>query len=180
MEKKKINNTTISILVIILLTIIVIVLGRLAYAKYIKSANGTIIASVANVICTMDVESSSEDAQGNALTPDQTTINPYCIITIKDYEGSTPQTATKITDASINYIVTVSPTNTNVTLPSYYWQNMQTQEIINTPTLQGTFTKGVAANQQFKIVFLNTNTTSAAIQEQVTFNLTAVQASSNN
>lgn len=169
-ENKKILSLTLTLLMIALL----VALFGLAYARYMSSASGTATAQVANLICKMEVESSSEDAQGNPTPFDETIIHPYCILTIKDYEGETAGTATKVTEGSLNYTVTVTPKEQDFTLPTYYWENMSTHEIINTANLQGTFTKGQAEDQQYKIVFTNAGT--ANITKHVNFNLTAVQA----
>lgn len=169
-ENKKILSLTLTLLMIALL----VAIFGFAYARYISSASGTAIAHTANLICKMEVQSNSEDAQGNPIVPDESIINPYCIITIKDYEGETLATATKVTEGSLTYTITVAPKENDFTLPTYYWENMSTHEIITTPNLQGSFTRGQADNQQFKIVFTNSGETN--ITKHVNFDLTAVQA----
>ena len=171
------NNKLLIFFTIVIIILLIITFG-LAYAKYVSTANGTVTAQIANMICEMKVQSSSEDENGNPIQQDPSIVNPYCTITIKNYEGQTPATATKVTQANLNYTIKVTPKEQDFILPDYYWQNVQTGEIIHTEDLQGTCTKGQAQNQQYRIVFINTNTEIENLQKHVDFNLTAVQAKS--
>lgn len=162
------NKKALSLILTLLMIILIVVIFGLGYAKYISSTSGTITGQVAKMICTMSIESSDSE---------QTTpINPYCIITIKDYEGTTAQTATKVTQADETFTVTVTPTEENGTLPEYYWENLSTHQISHSADLQGTFTKGQAEDQQYKIVFTNTNTSIENIQKSIKFEIIATQA----
>lgn len=166
--KKIINNKkALSLLLTLLMILLIVLIFGLGYAKYTSTASGTASGQIAKVICTMNIQTSDSEA-----TPP---VNPYCIITIKDYEGTTAQTATRVTEIDTAYTVTVLSADENVALPEYYWENMTTHEISHTANLQGTFTKGQAENQQYKIVFLNTNTSVANLQKSLNFEIVASQ-----
>ena len=81
------RNATVIALMLILIIIIGIISG-VAYSKYVTQSSGKATAEIAKIICLMDVKSSSEDNSGNVITPaDKTVINPYCIVTVKNYNG---------------------------------------------------------------------------------------------
>ncbi|MBR1654307.1 MAG: hypothetical protein IJ690_05095 [Clostridia bacterium] len=188
-DAKKVLILSLTIAIIILL----IGIAGFAYAKYVTSAQGTATAQVANMICTIDVKSSSEDQSGNVINPsDQTIVNPYCIVTIKDYTGEEAN-PTAITQTDVNYTVTVTPKQVNgadsFTLPAYYWYEIASPDatsgtkiatstaLNSASTTAGSFKNGVAATRYYKIVFLNSG--EEDITRYVDFDLKAVQAKDN-
>ena len=163
----------------LLLTLIMIVLLSLtfgiAYAKYLTSANGSATAQVADMICKMEIKSSSENASGQVISPsDKTIINPYCIITETD----------------VNYVINVTPKKDNngqesFTMPAYNWYEIASPDaesgtkiatstaLSSSSTTKGNFKNKVAETRYYKIVFLNSG--EQDITRYVDFELKAVQ-----
>ena len=74
------NKNVLVISLLLVITLILIVICGIAYAKYLSTATGSATAEIAEMICTMEVKSSSEDANGNVVTienADKKIINPY-------------------------------------------------------------------------------------------------------
>ena len=188
-DAKKILMLSLTIAIIILL----VGIAGFAYAKYVTSVQGTATSQVAKMICTMEIKSSSEDNNGNVITPsDKTIVNPYCIVTVKDYTG-TQSSPTEVTQTDVNYTVTVTPKKVNgedsFTLPAYYWYEIASPEattgtkiatstaLNSAATTAGPFQNGVAETRYYKIVFLNSG--EEDITRYVDFDLNAVQANNN-
>lgn len=180
-------------LIVIILLLLILISG-FAYAKYIQTIQGSATAQVAKMICTIDVKSSSEDEKGNVIQPiDKTVVNPYCIITVKDYSGESTN-PTAITETDVSYKISVEPKKdangeNTFELPEYYWYEIsspesQTATKIATSTAltsnicsDGDFKSGKAETRYYKIVFLNSG--EQDITRYVDFNLTATQVQSN-
>ena len=165
MEKKK--KITILALLLILLILIITAIG-VTYSKYVKTVSETATAQVAKMICYMEVDSSEAE---------KTIINPYCIVTVKDFnqlQGNTQE----ITETDVQYTITVTPkvdeNGQPFTLPAYYWQDSNGTIIAQSAPVTGSFTHSVAATHEYKIVFLNNG--EQDIKKYVEFNLQAVQA----
>ena len=159
-KSKNIAVLAISILILILMIIIV----GVAYAKYVTQVNGTATAQVAKMICNMDVTAANPD--------DQTIINPYCTVTLTDF--NTVNNNENITETSLNYTVSVSPKSGLETLPAYYWEDSSGRRVGSaSQPLTGSFRKGVKETQTYKIVFINPGT--ADITAGIDFDLTAIQ-----
>ena len=140
------RNATVIALMLILIIIIGIISG-VAYSKYVTQSSGKATAEIAKIICLMDVKSSSEDNSGNVITPaDKTVINPYCIVTVKNYNGD----ISNPTEATSGTKVATSPSE-----------------------LTGKLTHNSAQNKYYKIVFLNSG--EQDITRYVDFEIKAVQ-----
>ena len=163
-KNKNIAALAVSILILLLL---IIIIGA-AYAKYVSSARGTASAKVADIICNMNVTASS----------DSTLVNPYCTVTLTDYTNE--NNTEKITEASLNYTVSVSLNQESEldTLPAYYWEDSSGNPV-GTPSqpLTGTFTKGIRDTQVYRVYFVNPGTED--ITGKIDFDLTAVQKANN-
>ena len=179
----------------LLLTLIMIVLLSLtfgiAYAKYLTSVNGSATAQVADMICIMEIKSSSENASGQVISPsDKTIINPYCIVTVKDYDGTSESNPGKITETDVNYVINVTPKKDNngqesFTMPAYNWYEIASPDaesgtkiatstaLSSSSTTKGNFKNKVAETRYYKIVFLNSG--EQDITRYVDFELKAVQ-----
>lgn len=176
---------------LILIMLLVLICG-IAYAKYISSASGSASAPIATMICNMDVKSSSEDNNGNVITPsDKTIINPYCIVTVKNFEGADISNPDKLTETNVHYTVTVKPKedaqgNPTFTLPVCNWYEITSPSATTgtkiatsaaaaeSTAVSGDF--GIAQGQvkYYKIVFLNSG--ERDVTEYVDFELNAVQS----
>lgn len=184
-HKKK--NIVLGVLMLTITVLMIVIVG-VAYAKYVTKVNGSATAETANMICTMDVDSSSE-----LDSPDKTIINPYYIITLKDYSGSNQANPDAVTQTDVSYTISVAPKkdaggDDTFTLPAYCWYEIDSPSAENgtkiatsTPltssiTSDGDFKKGVAETRYYKIVFLNSG--EQDVTRYVDFELKAVQAKS--
>ena len=186
MSKQTIANkkSVTSLILMLMLIVILIIICGVAYAKYVTRADGTATAKIAKIICYMDVKSSSEDNSGNVITPaDKTQINPYCILTVKDYNGELANPS-EVTETDVTYTITVSPKKENgvptFTMPEYNWYEIEspdattgTKVAMSPAGVTGKFTHSQAKNKYYKIVFLNSG--EQDITRYVEFNLQAVQ-----
>lgn len=116
MNKKNIIILLISIL------ILVIIISTIAFSKYAKTLTGEGNAQTAQMICETSI--TAYDSTIN-------NIDPYCQITVKNFNGNN-----KITETSLQYTITVSTTDGS-TLPEYYCLNSQGNEIANSSTGNG-------------------------------------------
>ena len=191
-SNKNKNKNVLVITLILLITLILIVICGVAYAKYLSRATGSATAEIAEMICIMDVKSSSEDNNGGVINPaDKTIINPYCIVTVRDYKGATEANHGDITQTDVSYTITVTPKKDNegndtFTLPAYNWYEIASPNattgtkvatstaLTSSATSDGTFKNGVADTRYYKIVFLNSG--EQDITRYVDFELKAVQA----
>lgn len=172
-QSKKRNIILIAAIICILIVIAVLgIISIRAYSKYVESTSGNATVQVAKMICEMDVQKS-------AATP--TVINPYCVVTVRDYEGN------QVTETDVNYRLEVVAKDNKV-LPEFYWKNengtiiarsqdtLDNQGNVTVRTAQfptQTFSAGVSSSKAFTIVFLNTG--EEDILRIVDFNLVAVQ-----
>ena len=155
METKK---TIIKISTILTIIILVIVIFTIAYAKYTTSVSGQATTEVANMICEMNVTSSEASKQ---------VINPYCIVTVKNYND-----ADEITETDVNFKIEVTPKE-DFEMPEYYWQNSEGVIIAQSTAVTGSFKNGLKDLKEYKIVFLNSG--EEDITRLVDFNLVAIQ-----
>lgn len=155
METKK---TIIKISTILAIIILVIVIFTIAYAKYTTSVSGQATTEVANMICEMNVTSSEASKQ---------VINPYCIVTVKNYND-----ADEITETDVNFKIEVTPKE-DFEMPEYYWQNSEGVIIAQSTAVTGSFKNGLKDLKEYKIVFLNSG--EKDITRLVDFNLVAIQ-----
>lgn len=146
------------IIIFCIILIIILVLGRLAYSKYMHTQSTTVSIKTATIVCEMEVVS-SEDS--NAI------INPYCTVNVKDYIGE------KVTETDINFKIEVSPKGDFI-LPEYYWKDSSGTILARSTPVTGTFTNGVKEDKEYTIVFLNSG--EVDISRSIDFNLVAVQA----
>ena len=169
MRNKIAKNKKIAILsLLLILLLLIIATCGIAYSKYITTVRGTATAQVAKMICYMEVDSS--DAE-------KTIINPYCIVTVKDF-NQLQGNAQEITETDVQYTITVTPKqdeNGNpFELPAYYWLDSNGTIIAHSTAVSGSFTHSNADTHEYKIVFLNNG--EQDIRKYVEFNLNAVQA----
>ncbi len=188
------NKNVLVISLLLVITLILIVICGIAYAKYLTTATGSATAEIAEMICTMEVKSSSEDANGNVVTivnADKKIINPYCIVTVKDYKGASEANPGDITQTDVGYTITVTPKRDangfeTFTMPAYNWYEIASPDatsgtklatsvpLASSMSSKGTFKNGVAETRYYKIVFLNSG--EEDITRYVDFELKAVQA----
>ncbi len=191
-NKKKNKNLFALVLVLVICILLIIICG-VAYSKYLSTDRGSATAQIADMICIMDVKSSSEDNNGNLINPaDKTVVNPYCIVTVKNFQttGEGANQETKVTDTDVNYVITVKPKKDangidTFELPVYNWYEISSAEatsgtkiatstaLSSASTSKGCFKNGVAETRYYKIVFLNSG--EQDITRYVDFELNAVQ-----
>lgn len=152
------NNKTIKLAIIILILLIAIILAGFAYAKYVTSKEASATAKVAQLICEMEVQSSEAD---------DTIINPYCTVTVKNYNAED-----KITETDINFKIEVTPKGDFV-LPEYYWKDSTGTILAQSTEVTGSFQNGVKDLKEYTIVFLNSG--EEDVVRNVDFNLVAIQ-----
>lgn len=152
------NNRTIKLAIIILILIIAIIISGFAYAKYVTSKEASATAQVAQLICEMEVQSSEAD---------DTIINPYCTVTVKNYNAED-----KITETDINFKIEVTPKGDFV-LPEYYWKDSTGTILAQSTEVSGSFQNGVKDLKEYTIVFLNSG--EEDVVRNVDFNLVAIQ-----
>lgn len=157
MKEKKDKSINIVVLALILIMILIIILVGFGYAKYTETYKGEASAEVAKMVCEMEVVASE---------PDKSIINPYCKVTVKNYNANSD-----VTETDINYTIEVKPKD-NFELPEYYWQINETIVSRNSEIV-GNFTNGVKEEREYIIVFLNSG--EEDILRLVDFNLVAVQ-----
>lgn len=186
------NKNVLVITLMLLITLILIIICGVAYAKYLSTATGSATAEIAEMICVMDVKSSSEDNNGDVISPaDKTVINPYCIVTIKNYNGDSQANPGDITQTDVGYTITVTPKKDEngldtFTMPAYNWYEIASPDatsgtklatsvsLTSSMSSNGTLKNGVAETRYYKIVFLNSG--EEDITRYVDFELKAVQA----
>lgn len=78
-EKLNRNKIVIPIVLVVLIMILIIILFGVGYSKYKETINGTTSTKIAEMICEMDIEPSEDN---------KTIINPYCMVTVRDYNSS--------------------------------------------------------------------------------------------
>lgn len=172
MNDKKTSNKLIILAIVIVMIVIAVLLFTIGYSRFTSSKNAGASGEIATMICEMSVQSSEKS---------DTIINPYCTITVSDYNNS------KTTETDIGFTIEVTPRD-NIVLPEFEWQDSSGRVIArSTDTLdQGgnviartaefpkqTFKNGVRQDKVYKIVFKNTG--EEEITRLVKFDLHAVQ-----
>lgn len=159
-DKKRTSKgkKTIIIAVLVLILIITIILSVFAYAKYVTTKTATATAQIAQMICEMEVQPSDAD---------KTIINPYCTVTVKNYNNED-----KITETDVNYKIEVTPKGDFV-LPEYYWKDTSGTILAQSTEISGNFQTGEKDSKEYIIVFLNSG--EEDIVRNIDFNLVAIQ-----
>lgn len=161
-EKNQKNKSIAMLILSILLLILLIVIVGVAYARYISSVNGTISAQSAKMICNIDVQA------GNTTN---TTINPYCTVTLTNFNNSTDITQT---DVAYSVEVTLNENSTLDALPAYYWEDANGTPVgERSQPLTGTLTKGNVDTQVYTVTFINEGESN--VTTDIDFDLTAIQ-----
>lgn len=158
-SKKAYTKRANLVIIILLILIIVGVLASYAYAKYTTTVSGSASAQVAQMICEIEVVPSEAT---------DTIINPYCDVTVKNYNADD-----KVAETDISFKIEVTPKD-NIVLPEYYWQDSNGTILAQSTEVTGKFESGVKEDLKYKIVFLNSG--EEDITRLVDFNLVALQA----
>lgn len=152
------NKKVIIVSTLILIMILIIILFSVGYSKYSTTSSGSSSSEVAHMICNMNVVPSEEN---------RTIINPYCIVTVRNYESDD-----KVTETDVNYTISVTPKEDFV-MPEYYWQDSSGRIVARSEEVAGKFKNGEKGQDEYKIVFMNSG--EEDITRLVEFNLTAIQ-----
>lgn len=152
------DKKLITITVLILLIIFIVVIFNIGYSKYITTIDGSLSIDVAEMICNIAVVPSEEN---------RTIINPYCTVTVKNYNADD-----KVTETDVNYTIEVIPKEDFI-MPEYYWQDSSGRIIARSTEVSGKFKKQEKNQDEYKIVFINSG--EKDITRLVEFNLIAVQ-----
>ncbi len=152
------NKIIIYLLLIFILILLMVVLIKTGYSKYTEEINGSTSAKVAKMICEIEVLPSEDNKE---------VINPYCIVTVKDYNNND-----EITETDVEYTIEVLPKG-DFKMPEYYWQDSNGIIIARSTQVNGRFVKGNKNENKYKIVFLNSG--EEDITRLVEFNLIAIQ-----
>lgn len=165
-NQNNINNTNnknkkklFIILALLGILLLVAIIFPFAYAKFISTINASASAEVAKMICEIEVLPSENTS---------TIINPYCTVTVKNYNDKN-----EITETDINYKIEVLPKG-DFTLPEYYWKDSEGTILAHSTALTGSFKNGLKDLKEYKIIFLNSG--EEDITRLVDFNLVAIQA----
>lgn len=158
-ESKENKKTIKKITAVLVIISLVLVIFTIAYAKYVTNVSGQATAEIAKMICEMNVTSSEANKQ---------VINPYCIVTVANYNENN-----EITETDINFKIEVTPKE-NFEMPEYYWQNSEGVIVAQSTAVTGSFKNGLKDLKEYKIVFLNSG--EEDITRLVDFNLVAIQA----
>lgn len=156
-SKLKQNKKLIIAVLIVLIILIAIIFG-IGYSRYIVSLNGSSSQDIAEMICNMEVVPSEEN---------RSIINPYCIVTVKNYNSED-----KITETDVNYTIEVVPKE-DFEMPEYYWQDSEGRIIARDAEVSGNFKNQEKSTHEYKIVFKNSGEQDTI--GLVEFNLKAIQ-----
>lgn len=161
-EKKGISK---AIILPVLVIITIIIIAGFAYARYEKILKGQITAEGATMICNMQVVPGEEDI---------TVVNPYCIITVNNFE--TKDGNEVINEANLDFEIEVTSKTEGFEIPEYYWLDSSGNLIENgnSKPLKGSFGNGQKETQEYKIVFINSG--DKQIETEVNFDLIVSQA----
>ena len=183
-EKTNDENKLILIAVIILIICLSICGLYYAYAKYVSTESGTANATIANIVCDLEITPSAAS---------NTIVNPYCTVVAKNYNASGR------TQTDLEYTIEVVSSDGSV-LPPFRWKNAQGTVIATSAdTVENgvvvartasfpvqTFTHDSDQRTTFTIEFINTGdqftgqyADAESIQRLVDFNIVAVQKGSN-
>ena len=152
------KNKSLVLCIILIISVISISMLAIAYARYRIVLTGTASAEVAKIICELEIVQNETN---------NSTINPYCNIIVKNYNNKNEYTQTKV-----KYQIEVKPKG-NFVLPNYYWEDSEGNKVAENSNVTGTFGYEQKEDKKYKIVFINSGeseTTGA-----VDFNLIAVQ-----
>lgn len=171
-NKMSTTNKVLILAIILALIIVTVTIFTIGYSKYIYTDQGFATADIATMICEMQVESSEKT---------DTIINPYCTITVSDYDNN------KTTETDIGFTIEVKPKE-NFVLPEFEWKDSKGQIIarsVDVVDAQGnitartaefpkqTFKNGQAEDKVYTIVFKNTG--EEEVTRKVEFELHAIQ-----
>lgn len=156
-DSKK-RNKKLFILIILLILIISIVLSGFAYAKYLTTKQASATAKVATMICEIEVQASEAD---------ETIINPYCIVKVKNYNDKD-----QITQTDLNFKIEVKPKG-EYKLPEYYWKDSTGTILAQSTEITGSMSTDGKQQKEYRIVFLNSG--EEDIVRNVEFNVVALQ-----
>lgn len=154
-KKGTVNKRLITVLIILICIILIFSIG---YARYITTINGEASQDIAEMICNMEVVPSEKNS---------TIINPYCIVTVKNYNSDD-----KVTETDVNYTIEVTPKEDFV-MPEYYWEDSSGKIVARSTVLSGNFKNQEKRQDEYKIVFINSG--EKDVTGLVEFNLTAIQ-----
>lgn len=162
------KNKKLIIIILLLVAILSMSILLITYAKYTTEVTGSASAQLANVICVMS---------SPTVTSGENVVNPYCTFNISDFSG------TDVSEADLNFEVTVSSTTAGFTLPQYYWTDSSGNIItdgngiaIESAPLTGSFTHSTnGTTQTYRCVFKNTGEADIS-NANINLSLTATQA----
>lgn len=152
------KNKSLALCIILIISVISISMLAIAYARYRVVITGTASGEVAQMICEMEIV---QDETNNS------TINPYCNIIVKNYNNKNECTQTKV-----KYQIEVNPKGDFV-LPNYYWEDSEGNKVAENSNVTGTFGHEQKEDKKYKIVFINSG--ESEVTGAVDFNLIAVQ-----
>lgn len=156
MSKKR--NKYLFILAIIVILIIAIILAGFAYARYVTTKEASATAQIAKMICELDVQVSEAD---------ETIINPYCIVKVKNYNEKD-----EVTQTDVNFKIEVKPKG-DYKLPEYYWKDSTGTILAQSTEITGSMSTDGKQQKEYRIVFLNSG--EEDIVRNVEFNVVALQ-----
>ena len=110
------------------------------------------------MICELEVESSEAD---------ETIINPYCTVKVKNYNDKD-----EITQTDLSFKIEVKPKGDFV-LPEYYWKDSAGTILAQSTEVTGSMTHNAKENKEYTIVFLNSG--EEDVVRNVDFNVVAIQ-----
>lgn len=152
------NRIVVFLILIILFLILITVIFETAYSRYMEQSEGQVSGEIAKMICEMEVIPSEAD---------KTIINPYCMVTVKNYNSNN-----EITETNVKYTIDVVAKE-NFEMPEYYWQDTNGTILARSTSIKGNFENEVKKSDGYKIVFMNTGEQN--ITRLVEFKLTAIQ-----
>ena len=162
MEKNKNDSTQknkyLKILIILPIIIILIIITSFAYAKYTTTKQASATAKIATMICELEVEASEAD---------ETIINPYCTVKVKNYNDND-----EVTQTDLSFKIEVTPIGDFV-LPEYYWKDSSGTILAQSTEVTGSMTRNAKETKEYTIVFLNSG--EEDIVRNVDFNVVALQ-----
>lgn len=161
-KNNKSNKKLFIILVLLGILLLTAIIFPYAYAKYISTINASTSIEVAKMICEMEVLPSENTS---------TIINPYCTVTVKNYNDKN-----EITETGVNYKIEVLPKG-DFTLPEYYWKDSEGTILAHSTALTGVLKHGTKVDEVYTIVFLNSG--EQDVSRLVDFHLDAVQGNGN-
>lgn len=157
-ENNKQENNKLLIIILLSILIILIIITSFAYAKYTTTKQASATAKIATMICELEVEASEAD---------ETIINPYCTVKVKNYNAND-----EVTQTDLSFKIEVTPIGDFV-LPEYYWKDSSGTILAQSTEVTGSMTRNAKETKEFTIVFLNSG--EEDIVRNVDFNVVALQ-----